>query len=79
MKKAAPLKMTPEAGPPVEGYIPKAFEDAEPEGEEEIVRDADLANDIENMVAPPPPAQKKIKKKKIKKKKCFLMLILYDN
>ena len=37
-------------GPAVEGYVEANFENCEPDGEIEEHRDAELANDIENIV-----------------------------
>jgi hypothetical protein len=68
VKKAEALKMTPEPGPEVEGYVPKIFVDAVPDGGEEVIRDAGLAIDIENAAEPEEAAIKK-KRRKIKKKK----------
>ena len=45
-KKAEELGMAAAPGPEVQGYVDEAFRDAQPSGEEEVVRDPDLERDL---------------------------------
>ena len=45
-RKAAELGMTADAGPPVQGYKERCFEDEEPKGDEEESGDEELCRDL---------------------------------